>query len=225
MGWWGTHKDYNSKLEAVIDNGGFKAERIVASNTDSDGVYLAYRCDNNEIIGVVCLVRRQDGATMVKTMDETMGPYYYGASRKVLDVLTPTTSTEAQTWRDKCRAALVRKGEIREKTKALKVGSEYRVTRPIKLTSGRTIEEGKTVRVLEVGRTNAVFEADGWFRFKLRVKDMDNYITSATPPPEVAPLVLVPEPTPAPSEPAPVEAPAVDPYEAILAAAKRRRRA
>lgn len=43
-----------------------------------------------------------------KTITEDMGPCYYSCPRSVLDLLTPTTSEYAQTWREKCQANLAR---------------------------------------------------------------------------------------------------------------------
>lgn len=38
-----------------------------------------------------------------KAMDETCGPCETGCPKKILDLLTPTTSEWAQEWREKCR--------------------------------------------------------------------------------------------------------------------------
>ena len=38
-----------------------------------------------------------------KTMDETMGPYYYDCPKSILDLLTETDNQSALDWRAKCR--------------------------------------------------------------------------------------------------------------------------
>jgi hypothetical protein len=40
-----------------------------------------------------------------KDMQETMGPYECGCPDRILDLLSPTTSEDANDWRQRCRAA------------------------------------------------------------------------------------------------------------------------
>ena len=39
---------------------------------------------------------------MIKTMDETMGPFYYDCPKRILKMLSPTDNEAALEWRRKC---------------------------------------------------------------------------------------------------------------------------
>jgi len=54
--------------------------------------------------GVVLIHRTRDWLNL-KCMTEMMGPAQHGASSRLLAMLTPTTSRDAQAWRDACNAS------------------------------------------------------------------------------------------------------------------------
>ncbi len=63
------------------------------------------------VSAIVCLVRynlrdRQGYIFGYKNMSEEMGPNESRCPKAVLDLLTPTTSPNAQAWRERCRANL-----------------------------------------------------------------------------------------------------------------------
>ncbi len=117
MGYLSSTKPFKNALEAAIELGGLEPESIVASsvkksvNCDAimvDGkwveipqseVYVAYR-SGDRVSALVCLVEKHPrNGTSVKVMGECEGPYYYGASKKVLKALTgPDTE-----WRRKAK--------------------------------------------------------------------------------------------------------------------------
>lgn len=160
MGWTCTQSHGRSALDHVCAVEGIDRERLVAHNTGPGGrtLYIAYRCPwpdgRVDVVGIVVLVdRRKDDGVWTKVMEETMGPYYYGASAKVLDALTPTASAEANAWRTKCREALADRAAQRERAKAFVVGAVITVTREIKLSGGsRSIHAGSRCRIVAVMR-------------------------------------------------------------------------
>ena len=168
MGWTGMYETFNSKLDAVIASEGFKREDIVASNIQGRVVNLAYRVADGRVIGVVCLVEtrnaRTNPETMVKAMDEQMGPYECCASVKVLDALTPTDHEYATRWRAQCRARLEQAKITRERAKALVIGARRRLVMDLGLRIGK-FAAGSEVRILKLTRTHAVVA--GWVNVRL----------------------------------------------------------
>lgn len=114
MGWSGLSdssrmpKHLRTVVEKACFLDGTDMSRVVASNSigtmRKGEVYLALRLKDESVIGVVILC--EDG--MVKSMSDAMGPYYYGASAKVLDALSPTTDECALRWRAACRGTEAR---------------------------------------------------------------------------------------------------------------------
>ena len=162
MGWSGMQIPAGtSKIDALrmIEGDSF-VNAIVASNTVGNTLYAACRTtqDPDVIIGAVILFERSNGETCVKVMDETMGPYFYGASAKVLDTLTPTTDADAVNWRKVCRETVENKprpGDL-VRTDAdlvfskftLPIGTMVRVIKANKRTVDVTIlDNNKAVRV------------------------------------------------------------------------------
>lgn len=120
MGWWGKYYGYplkgKERIDGVIAEDGYNSEsethkwEVVDSALRGTTVYLAVRrtekaTGNSEVYAVVALTRNDNGHFMVKTMDETMLPYYYGAPKHLLDKLTPTQNESALEWRKKCEEA------------------------------------------------------------------------------------------------------------------------
>jgi len=118
MGYLSSNKPFKTALEAAIELGGLETESIVASsvkksvNCDAilsdegkwieipqSEVYVAYR-EGDRVSALVCLVEKHPrNGTSVKVMAECEGPYYYGASKKVLKALNgPDTE-----WRRKAK--------------------------------------------------------------------------------------------------------------------------
>jgi hypothetical protein len=56
----------------------------------------------HKVIGVVVLVQGDEKETRHKEMEESMGPFYWGASRYLLSLLTQTDNMNSLEWRAKC---------------------------------------------------------------------------------------------------------------------------
>ena len=56
----------------------------------------------NKWIGVYRL-ERSEGCWGHKSIDETMGPYYFDCPLRILNAASPTDNTDAQEWRQACR--------------------------------------------------------------------------------------------------------------------------
>lgn len=81
-----------------------------------------------------------------KDMDETMGPVIANCPERILDLLTPTTSENANEWRQRCRNKIdARKGL------SLKPGYVLKFNQPIRFTSG-TEESEMTVHSIKGSR-------------------------------------------------------------------------
>ena len=130
MGWWGKPirydasmqdikeeiiKDFTGEMDGTFENDKVKIEHFPEYISLKFGVaYLAVRHrvskkENEEVIkdivyAAVVLWRytKKDGELSTKQMDETMGPGYYGATAKLLKLLTPTDNNYALGWRKQC---------------------------------------------------------------------------------------------------------------------------
>ena len=163
MGWIGLNQRFASKLDAVLASEHFGREQIVASNTVGKVVNIAYRA-NDTVFALVCLVetRTKHGQTetFVKCMDETMGPYYFTASDKVLAALLPTDNETANAWRERCRTAKARTVEVRKQAKSLQAGQVAKLNRDVTFRGGK-MAAGSEVKLYEVRRNSVVIAAGG----------------------------------------------------------------
>lgn len=162
MGWTSKRlAPHTSKLDAIraIEGNAF-ADAIMATNIVGSVVYAACRTvqDPTVIIGAVILVEVQNGETAVKVMEETTGPFNFGAAAKVLDVLTPTTDADALAWRKACREEIANRPkpgdlvrtdcDLAFQTFELPIGAMGRVEKVNVRTVNMTlVDNNKTVRV------------------------------------------------------------------------------
>ena len=89
--------------------------RIIDSTTVHGVFYGAVRMnETGETWGLVVLQQRTRAAYNYcrKEIDETMGPGDFDCPDRILDLLTPTTSTYANEWRQACRENNRRKGSL-----------------------------------------------------------------------------------------------------------------
>jgi hypothetical protein len=95
MGWDGS-SDWTTQKKAIDATRADFAGRVLAENTTHEAWYAAIRSYKNPalVIGLVVLTEASGRGYMVKLMDEFSGPYFYGASRAVLDALTPLDAAE-----------------------------------------------------------------------------------------------------------------------------------
>lgn len=172
MGSTSSVRKFNSSLDAVVQLEGLDSDSVVASNSSKDGVYIAYRLKDGRVIALVGLVERyrtpNGTETSVKVMDEVWGPYYTGASAKVLKALTSTDDPTANKWREACRERLARAAEVRVKAASFKEGTEVVFTRQITFRGAGTIAVGERARVLKVTRGSMTLS--GRFLFRLNTK-------------------------------------------------------
>ena len=116
MGWLYTNEDIDhcTRKQLVIkhlecDEPSLKCKVLYATEYGSV-VYAALRVqrplrNEERVCGIVCLThidRKSFHNFGIKEMDETMGPNYYGASPKLINMLSPTNNTYALQWRHEC---------------------------------------------------------------------------------------------------------------------------
>lgn len=122
MGFTSSSRTFKTPFDAVVELGGLEPDRVIATNTKESEqcdyinvggkwievpqheVYIAYRGNSDDVHALVCLVEKAPrGGVAVKVMSEFEGPYYYGAAKKVMDVLTgPDTA-----WRQRMKVRLL----------------------------------------------------------------------------------------------------------------------
>lgn len=69
------------------------------------------------VVGGVVITSIQNHTLKKNIMDEAQGPFYYDCPKRILDILTPTTSQYAMCWRNKCAEYQERKTLISEMRK------------------------------------------------------------------------------------------------------------
>lgn len=110
----------------------YAAVEVTLANKDAETCSFEVDADGKYVFAAVFLTRRDpDGLWFYKDMDETVGPFYYQAPKKLLDMLSPTTNDSARKWRENCarHAAL--------STRPLKHGDVIKFRKPIKFQDGR----------------------------------------------------------------------------------------
>lgn len=138
MGWDGTAAYGRTKQEFINDE--LKNYyNIVASNWSGNTFFaaLSSKEEPRKVFAVVILVRKDGDYWMKKSMDEGTGPYYDGASKKVMSVLSPLADLYnpdsfsfeyATSWRQ-------RQVKKKKPTKLIP-GLWYEMSRPIRFTNG-----------------------------------------------------------------------------------------
>jgi hypothetical protein len=105
MGWTSFNSNLSTK-EIIMDE--FKgAGEIVAMSCHGRENHVAVKLadrDDNLVVGYTVLVERKDGEVYTKVIEETAFPYYFKASKKVINALSPTDHASANAWRAKCLA-------------------------------------------------------------------------------------------------------------------------
>ena len=117
MGWWGMTVEKRQPVLAQIlqINPEIKRENIVAHCFSRFTFFMAYRGEDGKITAyaVLCRYTKVPNSTTrtqlrTKIIHESEGPYYYGATAKVLDALDETEAPYAVEWRKKNRALLLK---------------------------------------------------------------------------------------------------------------------
>lgn len=114
MGWTGIKGNYlpsefiqqaaDSFINVELMQGAYESLRNELTKEDDKFViYSAVKHPEGHVFGLVTLVDiQEDKELFFKEMDETMGPVYYGASKKLIDMLDETDYEYAKEWRVKC---------------------------------------------------------------------------------------------------------------------------
>ena len=103
---------------------------------------LNYECDLNRtyVFAAVFLTRRDSGEWGYKAMDESVEPVEAHAPRKLIKMLSPTSSEWANKWRESClkNAAL--------KSRKLNDGDIIEFPEPLSFTDGKTASKFRVVK-------------------------------------------------------------------------------
>ena len=116
-------------------NDDYRECAVLKSTMVGSTYYAAVKFTKDEyssVGAVICLTSTDinDGFNFsYKDMDETMGPYKYDCPKGILDLLTPTDSEYANSWRAKCREQLEKKKNPNSLSK-LPEGSVIKVVLP-----------------------------------------------------------------------------------------------
>ncbi len=107
--------DYTGKMDGTFEDGSIKKIEYYPEyiSLKFGTAYLAVRYKvlkesgkvvSDIVYAAVVLWRysKKDGELFTKQMDESVGPGYYGATAKLLKLLTPTDSKYALSWRKQC---------------------------------------------------------------------------------------------------------------------------
>lgn len=148
MGWNGTYTTENVHTAKGVTEFFRKHHfsdkcKIIASNCKNHVWYGAIEFDGEngkEVTAYIIKysVRNDDGCNFFyKAMNETEHPYYYDASDKVMNCLTPIDSDLATEWRKKVK-------ELKEKTKkskSVKVGDIIKFTENFSFSDGHNQDD------------------------------------------------------------------------------------
>ena len=141
MGWDYSHATHykNGKVDRKAEcdelytwSNETKTVRVLKSSMKGTIYYAAVEIttsESKEVIGVVAATAGADKNDPyfnfgVKTMDETMQPFYYDCPKGILDLLTPTDNECANEWRRLCREKTEKK--VDSWLKALPYGSQVK---------------------------------------------------------------------------------------------------
>lgn len=101
MGWYGARISENQSLVQFFEEE--LAVDILAWNIAQDVFYAAVKHKGSgHVFGLVIPHEYVNGMLMFKPMGEELGPYEYGASHEVLDLLSPPVNEYAKQWREMC---------------------------------------------------------------------------------------------------------------------------
>lgn len=152
MGWTYLHKDRGAsvaeffKKEFGWEQDGKKVTVLDVAVVGLRTAYLAierkFEKDGQpyrDVFGMVCLLdyNNKDYHNFgYKGMEETMHPYYYDCPKRILDLLTPIDSDNANEWRKNCLERLAAK-QARPK---LKTGSYLKLAAPVTFSNGDKLD-------------------------------------------------------------------------------------
>lgn len=134
MGWTYQQARGRTPLQVIKDE--FTEVNFIATNRVGNEIYAACSTKKNPdiVFGVVFMVKAKNGEVGYKDIVEDEGPFYYAASKRVIDSLTEAKTTTAQEWRDKCR-------EEQEVKFKLKNGMHVKFDSPLDFITGESFSE------------------------------------------------------------------------------------
>jgi hypothetical protein len=184
MGWTFTNKGGQTTKEFFersfnYDKGDGRSGKIIRFSATWTVAYMAYEVKvpameglpaKTDVIALVCLLRHVpnalDGYTFgYKDMDENMGPNERKCPKTILELLTPTTSEYAVSWRADCWARINK----RKAAPKVKAGDWVQFAQPIHFRDGTVTDTLQWVK----GSTFKIF----YNRFRLpswRERDYKN---------------------------------------------------
>lgn len=151
MGW-----SYTTRLKGISDLEYYRREyerpsddpvqhKILDIHSTREAVYFALEITGDRQREVKCVIvlhrwvpNAADGYNYgTKSMTDESGPYVHGCPRRILDLLTPTTSETAARWRLNCY--MLRDVEEMQKAHRPKVGQAFQLTAPMRFTNGHEV--------------------------------------------------------------------------------------
>lgn len=115
MGYWGLPKKYGEKTIDAIIRREFSDDRTEVLDTASRGNihYLAVKLKkidetteahalDNAVIAFIVIARSNGDYLDLKVMDESCGPFYHDAPKRLLKKLTPIDCERSKEWRKTC---------------------------------------------------------------------------------------------------------------------------
>ena len=112
MGWDVTQVGSNFTTYAFINyyirrtyDGIYESVKIFEGKNENGQkpFYVALKkLEDNSVFACVILTRRVNGQVFVKVIGESAEPFYYEASAKFLELLSPTTNISSLKWRADC---------------------------------------------------------------------------------------------------------------------------
>lgn len=119
--WGGDHSTNRCLDVALTLNVAYAAVETRSNETGEREVWAA--------VILIKYVKARDGLEFgYKDMSESMGPVESACPARILDLLTPTDSENANEWRRRCRATLEQRGKAR----SLKSGSMIEFEAPVR---------------------------------------------------------------------------------------------
>lgn len=147
MGWIFRPEDTHNytRLQIVTDQVNYTCEKytdkVVYGRQRGSVCYLAVRTTNHEtnesvVNGLVVLTSIDSKSSFnfgTKYISETMGPHYYHAPKKLIEMLSPTDSKFANEWRQQCLSNVgknTKRKKDAEILRSLPLGSVIRIADP-----------------------------------------------------------------------------------------------
>ena len=99
-----TKKFINWYLKSTYD-GVYEPVKIFEGKNEygQKAFYVALKkLEDNSVFACVILTKRKNGQIAVKVLGESAEPFYYEASAKFLELLSPTTNISSLKWRADC---------------------------------------------------------------------------------------------------------------------------